>query len=80
MTMNTKDVINYINAQINENVAPEDRKEFIECISKKLEKIVRPEEPMEAKYEYLLTHLLDVVNQANETEGVNPNLISASLG
>lgn len=75
-----KDLTIRIKNIVNEQVTPEDQSAFIESLKRKLNGVVYPtDKPIVEKYDALLTHIVDTINEADETEGINVNLIAASL-
>ena len=74
-------LIEYIKRMVNERVALEDRKAFVESLNARLEgKVFLSDIDIEKKYGDLLHQLLDKVTEADETEGINPHLIAAGVG
>ena len=74
-------MIEYIKKMINERVAPEDRKAFVESLTARLDgKIFLSDIDIEKKYADLLETLIHDVEYADETEGVNIHLITAGVG
>lgn len=74
-------LIEYIKRMVNEHVAPEDRKAFVESLNARLEgKVFLSDIDIEKKYADLLATLIHDVEYADETEGVNIHLITAGVG
>lgn len=74
-------LIEYIKKMVNERVAPEDRKAFVESLNARLEGTVFLSViDIEQKYRDILDMLLNDIVFADETEGINIHLISATLG
>ncbi len=74
-------LIEYIKKMVNEHVAPEDRKAFVESLNARLEgKVFLSDIDIEKKYADLLATLIHDVEYAYETEGINPHLIAAGVG
>ena len=73
-------LIEYIKKMINERVAMEDQQAFAESLASRLDgNIFLSDIDIEKKYGDLLTTILHDVNYADETEGINPHLIAASI-
>lgn len=74
-------LIEYIKSMVNEHVASEDRKAFVESLNARLDgNIFLSDIEIERKYADLLSILIHDVEYADETEGINTHLISALLG
>lgn len=74
-------LIEYVKKMVNERVAPEDRKAFVESLNARLEgKVFLSDIDIENKYADLLATLIHDVEHADETEGVNIHLITAGVG
>lgn len=74
-------LIEYIKRMVNEHVAPEDRKAFVESLNARLEgKVFLSDIDIEKKYADLLATLIHDVEYADETEGVNIHLITEGVG
>lgn len=74
-------MIEYVKKMVNERVAPEDRKAFVESLNARLEgKVFLSDIDIEKKYADLLATLIHDVEYADETEGVNIHLITAGIG
>ena len=74
-------LIEYIKKMVNEHVAPEDRKAFVESLNAQLDgKIFLSDIDIETKYADLLATLIHDVEYADKTEGVNIHLITAGVG
>ena len=74
-------LIEYVKKMVNERVAPEDRKAFVESLNARLDgKIFLSDIDIEKKYADLLATLIHDVEYADETEGVNIHLITAGVG
>lgn len=74
-------LIEYIKKMVNEQVAPEDQKDFVDTLKCNLEGMIFLSDiDIEKKYGDLLHQLLDKVTEADETEGINPHLIAAGVG
>lgn len=81
MRITETDLIEYIKKMVNEQVAPEDRKAFIESLTARLDgKIFLSDIDIEKKYADLLATLIHDVEFADETEGINTHLIVAGIG
>jgi len=81
MTITEPDLIEYLKKMVNEHVAPEDRKAFVESLNARLDgKIFLSDIDIEKKYADLLATLIHDVEYADETEGVNIHLITAGIG
>ena len=74
-------LIEYVKKMVNEHVAPEDRKAFVDSLNARLEgKVFLSDIDIEKKYADLLATLIHDVEYADETEGVNTHLITAGVG
>ena len=74
-------LIEYTKKMVNERVAPEDRKAFVESLTARLDgKIFLSDIDIEKKYADLLATLIHDVEFADETEGINTHLIVAGIG
>lgn len=74
-------LIEYIKKMVNERVAPEDRKAFVESLNARLEgKVFLSDIDIEKKYADLLDILIHDVSYADEIEGINIHLITAGIG
>lgn len=74
-------LIEYVKKMVNEHVAPEDRKAFVESLNARLEgKVFLSDIDIEKKYADLLATLIHDVEYADETEGINKHLIAAGVG
>lgn len=74
-------LIEYVNKMVNERVAPEDRKAFVESLTARLDgKIFLSDIDIEGEYGDLLDILIHDVSYADETEGINIHLITAGIG
>ena len=81
MTITEPDLIEYLKKMVNEHVAPEDRKAFVESLNARLDgKIFLSDIDIEQKYADLLATLIHDVEYADETEGINIHLITAGIG
>lgn len=73
-------MINVIKKAVNEQVAPKDQNLFIECLTKKLEGTIYPYyTDVVTKYGDILNLLINYVEDANATEGININYLCAIL-
>lgn len=71
----------YIKRIVNEHVAPEDRKAFVESLNARLDgKIFLSDIDIEQKYGDTLYTLIHDIEYADETEGINKHLITAGIG
>ena len=74
-------LIEYVKKMVNERVAPEDQKAFVESLNARLDgKIFLSDIDIEQKYADLLATLIHDIEYADETEGVNIHLITAGIG
>lgn len=74
-------LIEYVKKMVNERVAQEDRKAFVESLNARLEgKVFLSDIDIEKKYADLLATLIHDVEFADETEGINTHLIVAGIG
>lgn len=80
MRIDEKLLIAQIKKSISENVASEDREAFAECIKYRLEDMIFLSDiDVEDKYGELLSYLMDMIDEADATEGINRHLIAAAL-
>jgi len=74
-------LIEYVKKMVNERVAPEDRKAFVESLNARLDgKIFLSDIDIEQKYGDTLYTLIHDIEYADETEGINIHLITAAIG
>ena len=74
-------LIDYIKKMVNEHIAPDDRKAFVESLNARLDgKIFLSDIDIEKKYADILATLIHDVEYADETEGINIHLITAAAG
>lgn len=74
-------LIENIKKMVNERVAPEDRKAFVESLNARLDgKIFLSDIDIEKQYGDTLYTLIHDVEYADETEGINKHLIAAGVG
>jgi hypothetical protein len=74
-------LIEYVKKMVNERIAPEDRKAFVESLNARLDgKIFLSDIDIEQKYGDTLYTLIHDIEYADETEGVNTHLIVAGIG
>ena len=74
-------LIEYTKKMVNERVAPEDRKAFVESLNARLEgKVFLSDIDIEKKYGDTLYTLIHDIEYADETEGINIHLITAGIG
>lgn len=74
-------LIEYIKKMVNERLAPEDRKAFVESLNARLDgKIFLSDIDIEQKYGDTLYTLIHDIEYADETEGINIHLITAGIG
>jgi hypothetical protein len=81
MTLTEPVLIEYIKKMVNEHVAPEDRKAFVESLNARLDgKSFLSDIDIEQKYADLLATLIHDIEYADETDGINIHLITAGTG